>query len=289
MYKTTVQHWMKFSVASLLLCVTLLWGGVPVEKAWAAQGYGAVSGYAPKNYQNNYVYGEGVYFAPYEINIYNEPNDEAKIVESFRWGHGNGSSALMSQVREAIVPVEQVFVSFFPTLDVAMMSVVSDDGNGWVEVVYDHAKKKTGWVRLHDAAPRNTEEQVESNNSEAPQAEAPRAKTEAKQPMHFGKFQTWQDFMRLNARANGIYWLTGVSQYNRMIRTKPEDGAKTIPITVMRNMKVKHVRGNWMLVEVVDFENQTPLGWVRWRDDEGRLMVFTNFSGKKPPIMNAMY
>ncbi|MBY0405379.1 MAG: hypothetical protein K2X66_15875 [Cyanobacteria bacterium] len=244
----------------LMLWVTLL---LPVE-AYQTFGFG------PQNYKNPLVYGEGVYFAPYEFKIYAEPDEKAKVVEGFRWSKNANSQGLLSQVNEGVVPIDQVFLSYYPALDVAMMAVVSENGNGWAEVVYNQAQKKTGWVKL------------ESETSKAEPQDTSR-------PKHFGKFQTWLDFMRFNSKINGVYWLNGVSQYNRMIRTTPDDAGKTLDITVIRSLKVKHIRGNWMLVEVLDFGNKTPMGWVRWRDEEGRLMVFTNFTKAKSGVFTTLY
>jgi hypothetical protein len=42
-----------------------------------------------------------------------------------------------------------------------------------------------------------------------------------------------------------------------------------------------------MLVEIKDFDHQNPIGWIRWRDEAGRLMVFTNFSQEYMPILSA--
>lgn len=228
----------------------------------------AVVGYAPKTYENNLIYGEGVYFAPYEVKIYEQPDETSPLLESFRWTRSDASPKFLSKVNNGVFGPEQVFLSFYPTLNVAMMAVVSENGEGWAEVVYDQFRKKTGWVKiLSPEASASLEEGV---------------------PRHFEKFQTWQDFMRYNARVAGTYWLNGVSQYNRSLRTAPQDDAKIIPVTVIRNMKVKHVRGNWMLVEILDFENKTPIGWMRWRDDDGRLMMFTNFSGLKQPVLSSL-
>jgi hypothetical protein len=250
-----------------LLASIALTTALPPSVSWAG---GPAFGYAPQLYKNQYTYGQGVYFAPFELKIYAQPSETASLVEHFRWGHGSNSRALVSQIRNAVVTVDKVFISYYPSLDVAMMAVLSENEDGWAEVVYDHDHQRTGWVKLR-------------HSGEAPSPE------DETWPLHFGRFQTWQDYMKLNAKANGIYWLNGVSQYDRMIRTAPEDGAKALELTVIKRLKVKHIRGNWMLVEVLDFENQTPLGWVRWRDEAGRLMVFTNLSGNRLPMLSSFY
>lgn len=233
------------------------------QSAWAIP----LFGFSPQNYKNRYTYGQGVYFAPFDTKVYAEPREDAPLIEEFVWTHANQSSGMMSKVRHGTVLVDKVFVSYYPSLDLAMMAVVSENGDGWAEVIIDHAQQTTGWVKIIPSASGNPQEDT--------------------LPSHMGRYQTWQEFMKHNAKAAGVYWLNGVSSYNRQIRTSPEDAAKIIPITVIKKLSVKHVRGNWMLVEVKDFDNQNPIGWVRWRDDEGRLMVFTNFSGNYMPILSA--
>jgi hypothetical protein len=226
-----------------------------------------VFGFAPQMYKNRYEYGQGVFFAPYDLKVYAEPSDTAAMVEHIVWAHNSNSTGIISKVRQGVLMVDKTFISYYPSLDVAMMTVVSENGDGWAEVVIDHQSQKTGWVKL---APTET---AQDDNPSG--------------PSHFGRYQTWQEFMKLNAKASGIYWLNGVSSYNKQLRTAPEDGAKIIPVTVVKDVRVKHVRGNWMLVEIKDFDHQNPIGWIRWRDEAGRLMVFTNFSQEYMPILSA--
>jgi hypothetical protein len=54
-------------------------------------------------------------------------------------------------------------------------------------------------------------------------------------------------------------------------------------------MKVRHLRGNWLLVEALDFENNTPIGWIRWRDDDGNLMVFPNINQQYHPVVTGNF
>jgi len=245
-------------------------------------------GFAPQNYKDGLNYGTGVYFAPYAFTLYTQPDEHSQKIGDFRWSQKTNSNRLAvvtDSGERGIVPADTVFLSFYPSLDVAMMAVTGENGEGWVEVVYDQARKKTGWVRLKDSTPDGgkAKSKTTANNASAQTTET------AQEPLHFGIYQTWQEFMKLNAKANGIYWLSGVKEYSRSIRTSDSDDAKLIPITIIRNMKVKHVRGNWLLVEVLDFENNTPIGWIRWRDDDGYLMVFPNINQQYHPIVTSPF
>ncbi len=232
----------------------------------------ALFGFSPKLYKSGYTYGHGIYFAPYEFKLYAEPDFSAEVLEAFQWQPSSQSYSVLSTLRNTPVAANHVFVSYFPTQDVAMLAVVGDNGAGWVKVIYDQAAKKEGWVPLTPDTSVSSSSDVTNN---------------ARQPMpeHFGKFQTWLDFMKYNTKAHGIYWLSGVSEYQRSVRTADKDEAAFLPLTIIRDLKVRHIRGNWLLVEVLDFERNTPIGWVRWRDDDGNLMIFPNFTGERTPII----
>lgn len=261
----------------LFLCVLLL---LPIASNAFAAGSGF--GFGPQTYQNGTLYGNGVYFAPYSFTLYEKPQRDATQIGTFRWNHnttGNTLDVLRPNGEYVSVSANQLFLCFYPELDVAMMAATGDDETGWVEVVYDQAKHKTAWVQLKP----DEQSRLASAKPQSPSG------TPATEPAHFGVYQTWLEFMKLNSKASGIYWLSGVNEYNRSIRSKDEDTAKLLPVTLIRDLKVRFVRGNWLLVEVLDFERNTPIGWVRWRDDDGNLMVFPNISGKHLPIVTTAY
>lgn len=237
-----------------------------------------VQGFSPSRYETTLNYGTGVYFAPYETRIYQEPRDDSPLVDVLTWGRSNNVSAssltVFSKVRKIPIRATHVFLSFFPALDVAIMAVLQENGAGWAEVLYDQPQHKTGWVKLGEVTVPESMQTAVANRQ---------------LPTHFGQFQSWIDFMKLNAKANGIYWLEGVSSYDQSLRTAPEDTAKLVDVTMIKKIKVRHVRGNWLLVEVLDFGRTMPMGWIRWRDEEGRLMVFTNFTGEFTPVVMSSF
>lgn len=251
-------------VCAVMLCVVLLTGGM--ASALAAGGFG----FAPQYYKSGMTYGNGIYFAPYHIKFYAKPQESAALLGEIRWGrqtHSNQVDIFRPNGDHVTAAADRVFFCFYPDLDVAMMAVTGDEENGWLEVMFDQQGKKTGWVKPGDF-------KLESGQEV---------------PAHFGVYQTWQDFMKLNAKARGIFWLSGVNEYQRSVRYKDEDASSLIPVTIIRDLKVRHVRGNWLLVEVLDFERNMPIGWVRWRDDDGNLMVFPNIAGRHLPIVTTAH
>jgi hypothetical protein len=266
---------------ALLLGGLLLGGWLP-STVWNPPAQAQISGYgfAPQTYKSGYTYGSGVYFAPHVFTIYSKPDEASPAIAEFHWGRKTSSTVDVTTPdgEHRVLDTNHMFVCFYPKLDVAMMAVLSEGENGWVEVIYDQSGPRTGWVKLKDE-PRATTAKGESL-----------APLDTGEPAYFGVYQTWQEFMKLNARADGVYWLTGVTEYNRGIRSSDADDAKIYPITIIRDLKVKFIRGNWMIVEVLDFERNTPIGWVRWRDDDGNLMVFPNITKRhQQPIVTSMH
>lgn len=217
--------------------------------------------FGPSVYPNELTTGIGVYFAPQDLPIYKSPHD-AEPIDVLHWSPKPNSSGnkVYSESAHFSFNAKQIFLAFYPTLQVAILPVLSDDGTGWVEVMVDQRKKATAWVPLRNHLPK--------------------AVTKG-QPTHIGQFQTWLDFMKYNTKAAGFYWLTGVDDYARALRMAPDDDAKILELLVVRKMTVKHIRGNWLLVEAVDFDRSTPIGWIRWRDKDGQLLVFPNLEKKR--------
>ncbi len=267
-------------LTSLLLALALCAGVIGAASLPPAQAASNGYGFGPQSYKDGDTFGNGVYFAPYDFTIYTQPDDTSPRIGQFHWSTRHRTNSV--DVTDAsgfrhTAAANRLFFCYYPELNVAMMAVTGDNDQGWIEVIYDQTGHKTGWIRLKQAP--NT--QVASGPKLAP--------LDTGEPEHFGIYQTWQEFMKLNAKASGVYWLSGVNEYNRSIRYADTDDAKLIPVTIIRDLKVKHVRGNWLLVEVLDFERNTPIGWVRWRDDNGNLMVFPNISGQHMPIVTTAY
>jgi hypothetical protein len=247
-------------------------------------------GFSPQRFKDGVNYGNGIYFAPYDFYVYSQPNEASPLLAEFHWKHqasGNSVTTGSTGGERKSIAGDRVFISFYPQLDVAMMAVIGENGedekgDNWVEVVYDQAHQKTGWVHLKQSLAANPK-------PGATPGQQALASLKTDEPLHFGVYQTWPEFMKLNAKANGVYWLSGVKEYYRSIRSSDSDEAKLIPITIIRNLKVRHLRGNWLLVEVLDFENNTPIGWIRWRDDDGNLMVFPNINQQYHPVVTGNF
>jgi len=247
---------------------TLLWLFAGLLISWLVPAFGDSNPYAliPQQFNDGTTYGDSIYFAPNQTRIYTAPSEDAPLLEEIDWTQASQRSLVKIGPAgvKSNLPSTTPFFCFIPRLNMALMAVVNDNEAGWAEVVVNQQTHQTGWV--HPAA----------NPDEA-------------DAFHLNTVATWLDFMKVSARAHGIVWLSGVSQYQRSVRVADDDDAKMIDVLIVRDLKVRHIRGNWLLVEVLDFERNTPIGWIRWRDEEGRLLLFPNLLAQKSAVLGVVH
>lgn len=205
-------------------------------------------GFSPEKYPSDKDFGIGAYFAPKTITIYEEPDLNSHVKEILSWNYAH---VQIDSQTESVNDPNQVFLVFYPFKEIAVMAV-SDEVKDWAEVIYDQENKLKGWVYLREKVKKT------QYNTFA------------------GNFYTWYDFMVKIAKPRGLYFLPGVPSEAKKLRGTPSKEAKPIPMdfTYIRSINMKHIRGNWVLVKVVDITDDSPYGWVRWRDDKGKLMIF---------------
>ena len=208
----------------------------------------------------------GVVAVQAPVSFYAEPATTAPIVEAFTWQNPAAKVAettVFSEVTQQPVSANQLFLAFYPKYQLALLTVLDERPDGWLEVDLPTTQAGKAWL-----APN-------ANNT----------------------LYVWQDFIRGYAKNFGFQWLAGVPVYQRSVRLKPEDTAPLVPVTIVQGIKVLHVRGNWLLVELRDMGAEHPIGWLRWRDEAGNLMVWPNFSGQtnafqapsNPPDMSRLF
>lgn len=214
------------------------------------QAYGITRGFGPEPYPGNKSYGIGTYFAPDTIKIYAEPDLNSQNLEIIKWKPA--CIEIKSTTNNLNYP-EQVFLVYYPYNNVALMTV-TEEKDEWIKVIYDYKNNLSGWIYLKDPV-KNLKDNI-----------------------YTGKYFSWLEFMQTIAKYKGIYYIAGVSEDSKLMKSAPEENAKTIitKFTHVKNLELKLVRGNWLLVKAIDFDNSSPIGWIRWRDDDGQLLIFCN-------------
>lgn len=130
---------------------------------------------------------------------------------------------------------QDVFVVYKPKKELALMAV-TDENEDWVEVIYDNVKGSTAWLKKDDPY----------------------------------KFLSWVNFYQAYGKKYGLYMLKGTPEKVKDMHGSPDDLSKII--SVMNHpskMNLSVIRGNWMLLSVLDVDRVPKTGFVRWRSDEG--------------------
>ena len=145
---------------------------------------------------------------------------------------------------EGIIPNDLTFADLFAVYigkkDLALMSV-TDETDDWMEVIYDNRKGLKGWIKKDDPF----------------------------------KFNTWMNFYNMYGRKYGLVILKGAPEFVYSLFGTPEDNEKAIStINQPKLINLNLIRGNWMLVTVVDADGTPKTGYIRWRSDDGVKYLF---------------
>ncbi|MBE7706808.1 MAG: hypothetical protein E7Z91_06170 [Cyanobacteria bacterium SIG30] len=133
---------------------------------------------------------------------------------------------------------EKTFVAFFPKNDFAFLSV-EDEQEDWYLVCFDQENKSFGWVKQGESA----------------------------------KFYTWQDFIMKFGQKKGIYYFEEIK--DKFLYAKPDENSQIVDEwKYAKFIQPWYINGNWMIVKVLDYDNNQKTGYMRWRTDDGKLLIF---------------
>lgn len=133
-----------------------------------------------------------------------------------------------------------LFVLYLGKNDFALMAV-TDEIEDWVEVIYNNSTGDKGWIKKDDPY----------------------------------KFNTWVNFYNMYGRKYGLKMLKGAPESVTYMYGSPDESAKKIStINNPELINLNFVRGNWMLVTVVDIDRTPKTGYIRWRSDDGIKYLF---------------
>ena len=83
----------------------------------------------------------GLYQAPNEIVLYQEPSESSNIVHSISW--------IGAQIHPDSVNPKDLFVVHMPDKNLGFLAV-SDETEDWVEVIYNNSTGAKGWIKKDD-------------------------------------------------------------------------------------------------------------------------------------------
>lgn len=143
-------------------------------------------------------------------------------------------------IEPASLTFENVFVVYQDAKKLAYMAV-SDENEDWVELIYNNKTGEKGWLKKDDPY----------------------------------KFLTWVNFYNMYSKKYGLYILNGAPESVLEMHGSPDDTSKVIS-TINQPQKIilNLIKGNWMLVSVMDIDMTPKTGYIRWRSDEGIKYLF---------------
>lgn len=149
--------------------------------------------------------------------------------------------------KENVIPndlkLTDLFVVYSAPRDLALMAV-TDETDDRVEVIYNQRTGEKGWIKKDDPY----------------------------------KFSPWINFYSMYGKKYGLKVLKGAPESVNNMYGSTEDGAKVIStMNKPEIINLNVIRGNWMLVTVVDADRTPKTGFIRWRSDDGVKYLFPKF------------
>lgn len=135
---------------------------------------------------------------------------------------------------------DNVFVVYKEAKKLALMAV-TDETEDWVELIYNNKTGERGWLQKDDPY----------------------------------KFSTWVNFYNTYARKYGLFILNGSPENIKNMYGSTDDTSRVISkISNQPQIKLHIIKGNWMLVSVMDSDKTPKTGYIRWRSDDGTKYLF---------------
>lgn len=185
-------------------------------------------------------YGFGVINLPDSFSVYSKPDESSKVLKTINYEESINTAIIRSESS-----LDGTIIVYVPAKSIALVAVETNQEDGWYEVYYDQRSGKTGWVK--------------QTNPES--------------------FKTWKDAFYYWGKKNGLYLFRDIPEQKRCLYGKDsDDGQKLENFTSPKYMNFSVIRGNWMLVHILDIDQKTTkIGWMKWREPDGKLIIFPKF------------
>ncbi len=185
-------------------------------------------------------YGSGFTEIKSPLVMYETPSKEGNIVEMLNFDYKDKISCNINRNR---CEADEVFALYSQSKKIALLTTL-DESEGWNFVCFNQLEKPVcGWV--------------EGDKN---------------------KFYNWLDFFNIFGKKYGLYLFKDLNKSDKILYASPSRQTNsTGTITLAKYITPWLVRGNWILVKVIDIDNEQKTGWVNFRDNEGKLKLFVKF------------
>lgn len=176
----------------------------------------------------------GVYQAPHRIMVYQEPNENSKLLIDASWDTKLFTCADIS--------ASNLFVAFLPKKDLAFLTVVDENDNeDWFQIEYNKNGSQKGWIKKDD-------------------------------DFRFMNWRTF--FNLYGRKYGLYYMKDAPVETKAIYGSNVEGAKSIGTITYAQNIKLTTVKGNWLLVVAFDIDKMQKIGWIKWRNISGEIYLF---------------
>lgn len=181
-------------------------------------------------------YGIGVLKLQEDFCIFAKPDEKSKNIQKFILPVPQ-QSAIIKETQKTVNP----YIVSIPKKHEFYAAVSEYPEEDWIEIYFNQNGKETGWTKISDKS----------------------------------DFLTWKEFVYKYGKKNGLTLMKDVPDSEfRLYSQDNEDSQIVDEFTYPQYISLRMIRGNWMLITVVDSGNIYKTGWFRWRTDDGKLRVF---------------
>lgn len=174
------------------------------------------------------------------------PSNDGEIIDTFHFDYKGQVSCSVN--REKCSNIDEIFAAYSENRKIAFLTTI-DEAENWSMVCFNQSNAPMcGWVE------EKTKEGLTN------------------------KYYTWLEFFDTFGKKYGVYLFKDLQKSDKVLYAAPIQQTNTTgSIELAKAITPWLIKGNWMLVKVVDFDNKQKTGWINYRNNQGKLKLFVKF------------
>ena len=170
-----------------------------------------------------------------------EPKLEGEILETLHFNFKEEKTICEKNTQKC--EIDEVFAAYSKSKKIAFLTTL-DSTEGWNLVCFNQSEMPVcGWV------------EDEKN-----------------------KYYTLSEFFDKFGKKYGLYLFKDLQKTDKVLYAAPvKQTNSTGSLDMPKVITPWLIRGNWILIKAVDFQNQMKTGWINFRGSDGKLKLFVKF------------
>lgn len=170
-----------------------------------------------------------------------EPKIDGEILETLKFNFKEEKTICEKNIDKC--EIDEVFSTYSKSKKLAFMTTL-DSTEGWNLVCFNQSEYPIcGWI------------EEEKNH-----------------------YYTISEFFEKYGKKYGVYLFKDLQKNDKILYAAPvKQTNSTGSLDMPKSISPWLIRGNWMLVKALDFQNQMKTGWLNYRGNDGRLKLFVKF------------